>query len=638
MLLFRLLGPALWLALGLGLGREPLRPPGEKIAVTAGQVEQRTGGQATAAALFDGRTDTPWFPGWNAADYPARAIVDLGAVYRLTYVRIYDGTGTPTLTFGATEEPYAAGQPFLSVKLDRYLSWYEQPVTVTTRYLLLELAGMEGDQAVGEIELFGQKVGAAERTAAQLPAAERAAPAAPLRRHAGAAAQIGINGFHWVPLELVQPFALLREYQMSSWTWTRDGLMVQPSFQGNANYDDHYRALKEAGITVIPCVNKIPEWLLDGRTEHPEWSDFKPVRPAGAKPTDPVAYRDISAYFFQLAARYGRQKWPDKLLRVNTAPRWPNDPPNEVKSGLDLLQYIEVENEPNRWWRSAEARYTPEEYAAMLSACYDGHEGRLGAGHGIKTADPTMQVVMAGLANLNRPYLEQMLAWFRANRRDRQFAADVLNVHHYSNQGNSELALEVAFTVGITPEADHLREKLRALLAWRDRTMPGKPLWFSEFGYDTNAPSVQRVTPYGRHSAEQVQGAWLARGYLEALAAGCDAVFAFNAIDENAAHTGGLYTSSGLAYGEKPLAAERAFQKKASWQIVADLIAALEGYTFAEDLSTAPDVRLYAFDGAAGRKVIGWSATASDAQVTMNIGGERVVLTEWPRVVVPTPK
>lgn len=629
----RIFTPIVWFTLSLLFNGEPARPPGEKIPVPADRVMQLTGGAPTAAALFDGRPETPWFPGWNAADYPARARIDLGAAYRLTQIRLYDGTGIPNLSFVASNTPDASGKPFLSVKLDRYESWLEFPVDVVAQFVTVELVGMEGDRAIGEIEFYGYPVGA-ERNAEALPVPAVAATPPALKRR-GDAAKIGINGFHWVPLELLQPFALLREYQMTTWTWTPDGIMVQPSFGGNANYDDHYRALKAAGITVVPCINKIPAWLLDGKTADAEWEDFRPVRPAGASAVDPASYRDLSAYFFQLAARYGRRQVPLSELRVNTRPRWKNDPPNEPKSGLDLLNYLEVENEPNRWWRSPEARYTPEQYAALLSACYDGHEGRLGPGYGIKTADPSMQVVMAGLANLNLPYLEAMHRWFRTNRRDRRFAADVLNVHHYSNDANRDDAFEVGFTFGISPEADRLREKLQALVQWRNRTLPGKALWFSEFGYDTNAPSVQRVVPYGKHSAEEIQGWWLARGYLEALGAGCDAVFAYNAIDENAAHTGGLYTSSGLAHGEKPADPALAFRRKASWQIVADLIEALDGYTFYRDLSPRPGVRIYAFRAGEREKLIGWSATANDTESTVEIRGEMLRLTEAPRVLKP---
>ena len=91
----------------------------------------------------------------------------------------------------------------------------------------------------------------------------------------------------------------------------------------------------------------------------------------------------------------------------------------------------------------------PFEIAAMLSATYDAHEGRLlrsastsapskvrgvDAGIGIKTIDPSMQVVMPGVTGTghrNLDIVRMIRLWAQSERSDKQFPADVLNFHGY---------------------------------------------------------------------------------------------------------------------------------------------------------------------------------------------------------------
>ena len=76
--------------------------------------------------------------------------------------------------------------------------------------------------------------------------------------------------------------------------------------------------------------------------------------------------------------------------------------------------------------------------------------------------------------------------------RSGDFPADVINLHHYSSDGDEHQAFK---TTGISPEADHLREKFAALAAWRDANLPDRELWVTEFGYDTNQKSPLHAPP-----------------------------------------------------------------------------------------------------------------------------------------------
>lgn len=560
------------------------------------------GGQHNAERLFDGDTSTAWFPGWDKSHYPATVVVDLQSTRQLAKIKIYDGTGKPTLRLSASldGQQYA---PVLELPLEQYATWVERPLHVEARFLQITLSDPQGDTAIGELELYEADTAELEGVAKRQSVL--ATPTVPLKPRSGEALKMGANGFHWVPLELLSPFHYYREYQCWDWMEQEKGLCrFEPTDGASGKYDTHYTMLRAQGIKPIACVNQTPEWLLTGYPNKPHRRDFKPV-PWGESPSNPASYRYFARFLFQLAARYGRANVKHEALTINPASRWHGDGPNQKKTGLDLLEHIEVWNEPDKWWADAEAYFEPEEYAAMLSACYDGHEGQLGRGYGIRTADPTMNVVMGGLSNFNLDYLKAMVAWCRKYRKDKRFPAQVVNFHHYCNQNQ---ALKPNFERGIAPEEDRLKEKLKILVDYTRRELPGKLFWFTEFGYDTHPSSPQRVEAFGTHDTETTQGIWLQRCYLESIAAGVDAAFMYNIIDENpgenASPTGapmGLFQSSGLARGEKA-----GFVKKSSWQQIADLAATLDGAHWKADHSTG-QLRAYVFKKGDRSFTLSWS-------------------------------
>lgn len=545
-------------------------------------------GQHNADRLIDGDTGAGWFPGWQRNAYPATARIDLGRVYALALLRLYDGSGQPGFQVQASVDGRKF-QPVLDVVLDQYARWRDFELDITARYLDLTLTEAQGDVMLGELELYE-----AETEAAALRGATAMIPLKPRR---GAAAKLGVNGFHWVPPDLITPFHLYREYQCWEWMEQEKGLCrFEPTDSAAGNYDTHYTQLRARGIQPVACVHQTPEWLLEGYPRKQHLKDFKPV-PFGEPTTDPHSYRYFARFLFQLAARYGRVKHPATKLSINPRARWQGDGPNRPKSGLDLLRYIEVWNEPDRWWSDPETYFSPAEYAAMLSACYDGHEGQLGAGYGIKTADASMKVVMAGLSNFNPDYLKDVVAWSRQHRKDRRFPADVVNFHHYSNKNQ---ALKPNFEQGIAPEADQLQAKLKPLIQYTRKVLPGRDFWYSEFGYDTCDNSPQRAVPFGRYTMEETQAAWLVRSYIEAIAAGVDAAFAYNIIDEDN-EAGGLFQCSGLARSQRA-----GYGKKMAWHQMAELAVHLDGAQLMADHS-AGQLRVYQFKNAAQKFTLSWS-------------------------------
>jgi hypothetical protein len=201
---------------------------------------------------------------------------------------------------------------------------------------------------------------------------------------------------------------------------------------------------------------------------------------------------------------------------------------------------IEVQNEPNKWWRERPGFMTPHQLAAMASAAYDGHEGRLGPGVGAKAADDTFEVVLAavtGTGRRNLDYTRMILHWAEAFRHDKQFPADVLNFHGYGSSDDEQASDDKS------PEELDMQGQLSRLVAWRDAHAPRAAVWDTEFGWDIDQRSVNRAPAYGPWSATDVQAMWHARGFMAAAAAGMDRMQIYMLRDVQPAGTGKFLTS-----------------------------------------------------------------------------------------------
>lgn len=436
----------------------------------------------------------------------------------------------------------------------------------------------------------------------------------------GDALKIGINAHPQAPLSLLKPFSRIRVYEPWRYTYTQLGLAMEPSRTGNVNFDTYYATAQAAGHVVTPCVSWKLDWLSD--LSRPEWQ-HEPMNDKDTDPGNPYSYGEWSRYWWQVTARYGRFSWNEQYLRVDSTPRWTNDVLNEKKTGLGTLQYIEPENETNRWWKLPYAQYTAQQTAAMMSAAFDGHKGQMGFGTGIKCADETMKVVLAGSSTIDTVWLGQILDWCNVNRSG-SVPFDVINLHHYTNAGNSLSNPFVNLTgPGVCPEADALRERIAGAVAWRNSHMPGKELWITEFGWDTDMGSPQRCEAIPDYDQEDVQAQWIVRGYLEAIAAGVDGIYLYCFANEPS--NAGLFAASGLVSSEGT-----GFVSKKSYLAVQRLVAHLNGYTYDGDYST-PDVRKYKFINDSGAvKFAVWSPTMDGTVVPLQSPGGVVLVTETP--------
>ena len=391
------------------------------------------------------------------------------------------------------------------------------------------------------------------------------------------------------------------------------------------NFDRIYQEFADQNIQIAADLKSSIPSLLKHTVED------RPCE-ANADPSLPSSYTAHAEYMYQHTARYGQQQIPSKQLKDRLA-----EPP---QSGMGLIQYIEDWNEQDKYWMSSSghpqqeaAYFQPFEYAAMLSADYDGHESSLSmkpSGKncsdptaqypvGIKNADPNMKVVMGGLSSLNLDYIKAIQHWAKLHRKDQQFPADVLNFHHYSNNYGGQTAPPGASAVGVSPEEDHLFDKLQQIVHYRNQYLPGKELWLSEFGYDTNPSSPQHAPNIGPFSAELVQGQWIVRSFLIIAAAGFDKAQLFTLTDNYKGDPKQLFSTCGLldlAEEQNPFTPFPEFKAKTAWYYVYTLKKMLDGFRFQKRIATKnPDLYIYQFvhDENPEQLVYAlWSGTSSD--------------------------
>jgi hypothetical protein len=382
----------------------------------------------------------------------------------------------------------------------------------------------------------------------------------------GAPNMFGINGYEWNFLEnpgsphdrkhiyednyaLIKTFSAVRHYL--NWNRiesTKGDYTFNPAFSGNWNYDVIYERCKQDGILVLVDLKNMPEWMMNNYPASSRDNENAPA-PYGANLSDPASYADQARTAFQFAARYGYNKNINQsLVKVVTAKRYPDDIPNVPKIGMGLIKYIECGNERDRWWGADETHQNPEEYAANMSAFYDGNMGKLGPNAGVKTADPNMLVVMGGLASADIKYVQRMIDWCKKNRGYKKDGSvnlcfDVINYHLYSNNG--DVRTHKRATTGIAPELSNDGSIANDFVKIANSLPQHPEVWITETGYDINPASYQKAEAIGKKTILQNQADWILRSSLLYIRFGIKRLFFYQLFDD---HAGGTtqYATSGL--------------------------------------------------------------------------------------------
>lgn len=424
---------------------------------------------------------------------------------------------------------------------------------------------------------------------------------------------IGINAFEWDFLQnpndlneiekiyephipLIKSFKSVRHFlDWENMELTEGSYTFNPAARGSWNYDLIYEWAESQGLDMLVCVKNSPAWLYQTYPQDQQDNENAPA-PYKANREDPKSYIAMGRFAFQFAARYGSNKEVDSsLVSVNSAPRWNHDPINRVKIGLNLIKYVECNNEPDKWWKGAKAKQDGRAYAANLSAFYDGHQGRLGKNVGVKNADPNMKVVMGGLARADIQFVKDMVEWCRENRGLKpdgsvDLCFDVLNFHMYSNDNMTWYTEETKNTQrGRAPETTAMA-KIADTWTNYAASIGDMPVWMTESGFDLGEKSVQRAIPIGEKPAIITQADWVLRTSLLLARHGVQRVFFYQLFDTDApgVHSNSPFGKTGLVdYHQRRPAANYLYQ-----------FGRLMGeYKYQETLNNNPVVDRYEWNG-----------------------------------------
>jgi hypothetical protein len=532
---------------------------------------------------------TRWRTEGMTTFWPAGLVINLGRKYKITEVWIYDGPKENHIEGG--QLILASGKPFewenlKPVNIQNSTAWTKIDWAAETQYIQLQKNAtiqfniqaefpQNSDLAINEIILVGYPV---ESEIAETKKTEHVSFNIPMDQF------IGMNSYIHTPDKVHEAIGCAREYRPWRWNGVTDletpinwgdinnnGAKNEYAGVSIGNSDLYYKKMKDMGVECIPCIHR----HVDESKEHENIPSF------GGDSNDPLTYKIMADYTFQFVARYGGNPVPESLLRTTEI--------SPKKSGLGYIRYFENWNEPNRWWGNPEGHFTPYQFAAFCSSSYDGHLNQMGEGFGAKNADPEIKFVFGGLAAISLHYVQAMKLWSDYYRNG-SFPSDVINLHHYCNTRSEQHPKEEAH--GISPEEDKLKEKLEKVVKWRDKNLPGKEVWLSEFGWDTDENTYQsaarghKLYPE-KITMEEIQGQWLTRAFLIGAAAGLDRMMMFLANDlKNYPH--GVYGSCGFITVDE--------EYKPSWYYVKTLKNALAGMVFMDEFpSENENVWIYRF-------------------------------------------
>ncbi len=311
-----------------------------------------------------------------------------------------------------------------------------------------------------------------------------------------------------------------------------------PSPSGGWNYDALYQRFKAEGMEVVADIKTLPQWMQDTYPDSLKNDENIPVK-YGKDYADPKSYIEQARLGYQFAARYGYNTGIDSTT-VTTAPiaQYPGGPVNVTRRSLGLVRYIECDNERDKWWKGRKAYQTAWEYAANLSAFYDGHKNTMGPGVGVKNADPGMKVVMGGLAYANTDYIKGMVDWCRRNRGYKADGSvnlcwDVINYHFYSNNGG--LSQGGTPTRGAAPETpiSGTADVARQFIDAAHQVAGDMPVWVTELGNDVNQGSPLKAIAIGSKPVLQTQADWQLRASLLYAREGIERIFFYEMYDDN---------------------------------------------------------------------------------------------------------
>ncbi|TAK34775.1 MAG: hypothetical protein EPO21_08370 [Chloroflexota bacterium] len=248
----------------------------------------------------------------------------------------------------------------------------------------------------------------------------------------------------------------------------------------------------------------------------------------------------------------------------------------------NTIAAIENANEPNQWWQ--QPTMLASVFGAMTAKDYTA----------VKAANPRTLLVMGGIIGWDNAYLDGTNQASRGK-------FDVVNFHWFGGGDTTN--------GGLNPETGGLLWMTDQVKRWRDAKAPGKPVWITEFGWDTyDAPDGAKSKMY----APEINAAnYLLRGMVLLHGRGVDKGFVYMYRDPASSPTSlaTQYSSVGLVEND----GETDGRKKAGWYYLATLKNVLGDYVFDRIVFSGPNWYHYEYyvPGTKKRAAILWGISGS---------------------------
>jgi hypothetical protein len=243
-----------------------------------------------------------------------------------------------------------------------------------------------------------------------------------------------------------------------------------------------------------------------------------------------------------------------------------------------LVDSVEIGNEPGKW--------SDADYTRMFKAMAEG----------IRAGDPKLKIATCNVTTGKSGDYEKSVEC--VGKLPALF--DVLTVHTYA-QLTGWPTWKRSY-----PEDPQLRKYLQdvaALCQWRDARAPGKPVWITEFGYDSSTKTAEQSGTFAQWQGvtDEQQAQWLVRSLLVFSAMPVERAYIYFFNDEDQPS---LHASAGIT---------RHFQPKPSYHALTHLQRVLGEYRFSRILrNDSGQVRVQEYTNDSAKTVWAvWSPTGS---------------------------
>lgn len=266
-----------------------------------------------------------------------------------------------------------------------------------------------------------------------------------------------------------------------------------------------------------------------------------------------------------------------------------------------LVDSIEIGNEPGKW--------SDADYSRIFKSMAEG----------VREGDPKLQIATCNVGTGKSGQYEKSVSCVE------KFPGlfDVLNVHTYAQIENWPTWRR---SFPEDPKLPHYLQDVEALCLWRDAHATGKPVWVTEFGYDSSTKPAEANGDFTKWIGvtDKQQAQWLVRSLLVFSAMPVVRAYVYFFNDEDQPR---LHASSGIT---------RHFKPKPSFYALQHLQRVLGEYRFRRIVTNAPvRLRVQEYGGVANRIIwVAWSPTGEGKSFNCTLDNTSGKLVEAQRMPI----